>query len=403
MSDRKKIALITTWFPPIQGVATNRMYSFAQYLSDEFNVEVFTISNRDSKIILNDSISVNYIKSKSWKELFKHNSRDGKWKHLFKTAAIVLLSKVSKSPLKKWKKETLERIEKSHLLSTYSCIISSYSPHETHQIASSFVKKFPDVKWIADMRDEMTKNPGAPSNLKSLYKKIEKEVSDNATALTTVSLPILNDFKKLCPSIPFYEEVRNGFNHEITPCYKRNDKFTIGYFGTFYGEIKPVYFFKALEKIVKDNSDFDFEFHVFGASSNFEVSRHLKDKVYHHVALPYLDAIKKMMSMDVNLLINPRSSRKGVYTGKLFDYLSAGRPILAFVDTDDVAAMLVNNCKIGYVAEFDDVEGNCSAIQKAYKDWVNNCQLELCEDTRLTFHRQFQVNKLKGLIHKVIA
>ena len=45
--------------------------------------------------------------------------------------------------------------------------------------------------------------------------------------------------------------------------------------------------------------------------------------------------------MDFNLFVHPRSERKGVYTGKLFDYISAAKPILACVDKDDVAAKMI--------------------------------------------------------------
>jgi len=398
----KRIALITTWFPPNQGVATNRMSAFAEYLAEDFIVEVFTVAIEDNFTQLSESSAVFYVKSSSWKDFFKHYSTDGKLLHFFKTVAIVLLSKVSTSPLKKWANTVGNLLENRHNEAPFDCIISSYAPHEVHQIASAFVKKHRGVKWIADMRDEMSKNPGIPNNLKKVYLKVEKDVSNFASALTTVSEPILEDFKILSPGIPFYQEIRNGFNHEIIPKSTQNSIFTIGYFGTFYGEIKPTYFFKALELLCERNQEFDFEMNIVGASLNFEIPKRFKKKVNINTSIPYLDAINKMMTMDVNLLVNPRTSRKGVYTGKLFDYLSAGKPILAFVDKTDVASRLINECEAGYVAEFDDVVEISHAIEKSYVDWKEGKQPQIEEGLRKSFHRREQVNKLKNLIYKIV-
>ena len=47
-SKNKKIALITTWYPPINGIAVNRMNAFANYLSERFEVEVFCLGKSRS-------------------------------------------------------------------------------------------------------------------------------------------------------------------------------------------------------------------------------------------------------------------------------------------------------------------------------------------------------------------
>ena len=48
-----------------------------------------------------------------------------------------------------------------------------------------------------------------------------------------------------------------------------------------------------------------------------------------------------MNEMDANIMLHPRGERKGVYSGKLFDYISAQKPIIACVDKNDVAAELI--------------------------------------------------------------
>lgn len=120
-------------------------------------------------------------------------------------------------------------------------------------------------------------------------------------------------------------------------------------------------------------------------------------------SLPYSEAIDQMRHMDLNVLINPVTTRKGVYTGKLFDYISSGRPVFASVDTTDVAAELIKTVNAGYIAEFSDVQANAKMIEQAFDDWLNNTMPKVSEENRLSLHRKNQVNKLSKLIKEITS
>src|SRR5690606_13552626 len=129
----------------------------------------------------------------------------------------------------------------------------------------------------------------------------------------------------------YFEEIRNGFNHE----FKRkigahtNEQFSLGYLGTFYGRRKPDYLFKALVRCMERYMDFDFIFHIVGAHSNFDVPDALRDKVVMHPTISYHQSIARMAEMDLNVVMHPASVQKGIFTGKLFDYISVQQPVLA--------------------------------------------------------------------------
>ena len=64
------------------------------------------------------------------------------------------------------------------------------------------------------------------------------------------------------------------------------------------------------------------------------------------------------MSLDVDTLVVIHSTgRKGVYTGKLFDYLATNKPILALCDPEDVVGRLLNETKAGFTVDNADIEG----------------------------------------------
>ncbi|MFY7669089.1 MAG: hypothetical protein ACOVQG_10115 [Crocinitomicaceae bacterium] len=404
MLTNKRIALITTWFPPQESVATNRMVAFAEFLSEDFEVEVFCLDQIERSITWNDSTKVHYSSSNKLFERLKDKQSDGTFLHKLKVGTRIILSKFIRNPLSKWQKSTFKKLENSHKINPFDCIISSFSPQEAHLVAIEFKKKFPTIPWIADMRDEMSANPYIDSTTKLTLEKVEKQVNEFADAVTSVSEPILTDFKRLLPKVQFFEEIRNGFNHQFIRNLNDNEKnsvFTLGYFGTFYGKRKPNILMQALSELKQEYSDFDFIFEIVGAHRNFHIPNELQKNILISPNLPYLEAIEKMATFDCNVQLHPKSEQKGIFTGKLFDYISSQKPVLAFVDKTDVAAKLIEEFDCGYVAEFDQLQENKKIILNAYEDWKQN-KIKFASDEQVaSLHRKEQVNKLAELIHKL--
>jgi glycosyltransferase involved in cell wall biosynthesis len=401
LSANKHIALITVWFPPQKSVATNRMLAFAEYLGLENKIDVFTLNQEEKSVEWNKNVSVHYRASSAIFEFLKDHQADGSLVHKLKVATRLLLSKIVQNPLSKWQQKTLSKLKEIHLNQPFDCIISSFSPQEAHLVAIEFKKEFPDVKWIADMRDEMSANPYIDVTTKNTLRKVEQKVNDYADAVTSVSLPILFDFKELLPKVKIFEEIRNGFNHDFkrntTDLSSKNEVFTLGYFGTFYGKRKPGIVLEALKQLLNEQA-FDFELQIIGAHENFSIPSEIASKVKTLPPLDYLKAIEKMAQFDGNIQIHPKSEQKGVFTGKLFDYISVQKPILAFVDKEDVAAQLIEEFNCGYVAEFSDLEETKQIIREAYNDWQDNKIKFATNEQVQSLHRKKQVKKLTELI-----
>ena len=403
MSANKRIALITTWFPPQEGVATNRMKAFADFLSEDFEVEVFCLDQSEKSITWNNLIQVHYSCSNQLFDRLKDKQSDGAFLHKLKVATRILLSKIIKNPLSKWQKSSLQKLEIIHKNNPFDCVISSFSPQEAHLVAIEFKNKFPTIPWIADMRDEMSANPYIDTTTKQTLASVEKRVNEFADAVISVSDPILKDFINLLPKVRIFEEIRNGFNHNFKRdmnALSRNSVFTLGYFGTFYGAIKPHIFFGALAELKRAKS-IDFEVHLVGVHSNFSIPKEIEENVKTFPITTYLKAIEQMSHVSCNVLINPGGKRKGVYTGKLFDYISVQKPVLAFVDKSDVAAKLIEEFDCGYLAEFDQLEENKKIILNAYEDWKLNKVKFASDEQVASLHRKKQVKKLAELIHKL--
>jgi hypothetical protein len=156
-----------------------------------------------------------------------------------------------------------------------------------------------------------------------------------------------------------------------------------------------------LRQLNAEIPDFDFVFEIVGAHQNFSIPKEISDKVKLLEPLKYFAAIEKMATLDANVIIHPRSKQKGVFTGKLFDYISVQKPVLAFVDKEDVAAKLIEEFDCGYTAEFSETSENKHIIFQAYLDWKNH-QIKFASDEQVqSLHRKKQVEKLNHLISKL--
>ena len=73
------------------------------------------------------------------------------------------------------------------------------------------------------------------------------------------------------------------------------------------------------------------------------------------------------LAFGVLLMNNNTPIAKGILTGKLFEYLSSGRPILCIGPEDGDAAHLISEAKAGVTVGFDDKEMMKTAIMQLYE------------------------------------
>ena len=95
-----------------------------------------------------------------------------------------------------------------------------------------------------------------------------------------------------------------------------------------------------------------------------------------------------------------KSSRVGVYSGKLFEYIAAQRPIIAIVDKNDVAAKLIKELNAGFIASESDINEIQHAILNCYQSWKNKKQFQVDLEEVKKLHRKFQVDKLNLILDK---
>ncbi|VEB24921.1 hypothetical protein [Avibacterium volantium] len=398
---KKKIIVVSTFFPPREHIASHRIESFAKYLSQRYEVIVITYAHieRIEKYYFDSSNScqVLYISNGFFQRILEYTGKESNLLRNFKTLFRVIFNKLNISHFRAWEKKVEKKIVELINLEDISVILSSYYPESALEASyNALIKtKSDNIKWVVDFRDEYSRQINISSYIYHFRRERERKYSERADVLTTISEPHLNSFREDMPNIGSYIELRNGFDHDFYFDYEKDDFFKIGYFGSFYGDRKPDIFFEAVKNI---SHLIPFKIFIATSSHNFYIPDKIREKV---VLLPYLsykESIVKMSQMDCNLLILPRGKQRGIYSGKLFDYISVGRSVLALVDPSDVAAKLIEDLNCGYISEVNDVEAIEKMINRAYLDWINGSLAVASKSNIDKLHRKYQVEKLINIL-----
>lgn len=397
--NKKHIVLISAHFHPTLHIAAYRMNGFVKYLDKSIlDISVITI-NSERKTYHKEfqKSTISYIPYNHFIRIRKHESSMPKWKHHLFSLNNKLIRLFMKSDYPGWRKNVKIELQKLNKRKKIDVIISSFSPVDTHLIGLDFKALNQNVKWIADMRDEMSLNQMLGYNERSYYQKIEQKIFDSADIITSVSNPILDGFRSMSKINKLkFIEIRNGFDHDLKSSRLKNKVFRFVYAGTFYGKRKPDTFFNALLDLHKSGSINDnWEIIFIGTPKNFSIPFEFAHKISFTKTVDNNKAVELMSQSDCSLLIHPPSSAKGIYTGKLFDYLSVKRPILGIVDTDDVAAQLIEKCGAGLCADFYEIEEIKNGILRIMEMWNKNIAFDYRDEEIEKLHRKYQVMKLE--------
>jgi hypothetical protein len=237
----------------------------------------------------------------------------------------------------------------------FDAILSSSKPETCHLVANNLKNNF-DIPWIADFRDLWTQNKYEEHFfLRNIFeKRLEFFIVSNADIITTVSNPLANILNEFHSDKKIYT-IMNGFDpDQKKPGIKMLDKFTIVYTGVLYqGKRDPEPLFQAISELINSGkiSSSDIEILFFGTDDDwlFNDIRKYKLENVINVCGPILreESILQQRKAQVLLLLTwNHPGEKGVYTGKLFDYLAAQRPILAIGIPGSVIEELFKSTKV---------------------------------------------------------
>ena len=392
-----KILIITYDWPPRNSIACHRMYSWAKYWIDNNNKITILTAKKKSydeplDLILPNIEGLNIIEIEYGSQNISNAYFIKKLKKL--KGFINKFFSFTYDPRNGWfnaLKDNLNRYAFEN-----DIVISSYPVEACHLIAHEIKVINPKIFWVADYRDMWSiSHLSKPS--KALKRKEIKTVGLNANLISTISNELSIEL-----SIFLNRKVHtitNGFDMSelqlsniINRIKQINDPIKIVYTGMIYpGRRDPTLIISAILNIEKKYGlKNKFELHFYGTSSDtikdfININNQHFIRQCGHVNRDL--SIKIQNNADFVLLLeSEKEDAKGTLTGKIFEYMFSGTPIISIGSIVNSSIWkVINTTKTGkcYMQNIDELENDLLSYLKNKKiDWYQPDKVEILKYTR---------------------
>jgi glycosyltransferase involved in cell wall biosynthesis len=236
-------------------------------------------------------------------------------------------------------------------------ILASGGPWTSLVVAARLARRH-RIPWVAELRDLWSENPMwiTAEWRRGVDRRIEQKVLGTAGALITVSEPLAEALRRTYRAP--VTVVLNGYDAEHTPDAPPGGTpgvpLRIVYTGNLFPgrDLSPL--LRAMLLLGEDIRDVRIEI-VGNRDTTLQAHYErlaaeigLGDALRWLPAVSHREAMQVQRAADVLLLLTANDpAERGVYTGKIFEYVGARRPILLIGLQDGVAADLVRENALG--------------------------------------------------------
>jgi len=376
----RRVLLVSYYFPPVAGSGVFRPLRLARYLPDA-GWEVTVLGVGSKARLLRDEALLREVPART---------RVERTASLEPRTLLLALNRVGLRSLSRrvepwfripddqrgWVPFAVRRAMRALRERPHDAILTTSGPTSAHLVGLALERRL-QVPWVADFRDEWTTNPYVryPTAWhRRLNERMERAVLSESDRVVCVSAPWLDNLRSRTPGAPpeKFRVLPNGYDAAHFDGFpgERPDCFRVVYTGTFYGHRSPRVFLEAVARVVAENRiparDLDVVLvgHTAGAAGLGAPAakgiRVLEQRPFH-------ETLDHLRSAAVLLVVIPAEGGAGNHTGKLFNYLAAGRPILALAPVPNVAVDLILESRSGVVAPPDDPAAVAEALVELYR------------------------------------
>lgn len=397
-----KILIICQFFAPDNSVASVRPTKFAKYLhkNHSYSVDVLQLCGmkmpEDPKLaadlkhvdnVCKVGISTQSFSSPSSPETDSFLSR------LKRKSASLAVYLEQYRLMRKNVRHAMEVTDSQLDIRKYDVVLSSAGPFLSHRVACCIKRKNPSVVWIADFRDP---DPDAISGnflVRTVAKRIVKRVTGSADCIIGATRGCFENMEiysgRRCA------EILNGFDPEDgdpQPAPEDKKSITFSYTGTLHTDrtdIEPI--FKAIREVSEElDLDRDRLKILYAGRMETEFLRQarrcgLEQNVESFGFVSRSRAMEIQHKSDILLLGSFDIGRqKDVITGKFYEYLFSGKPILCTVSGTNRGTRLkqmFDELACGYCWE----GGNSAEDDAGLKEYLKNLIKDRTDTGKLNF------------------
>ena len=391
-----RIIILTYTFPPSPSIGGRRWAKFAKYLNRVGHDVIVLASDLDKGGSSPWSKDIAELKSAGKVEYLENGYPEVldiyPEKLLDKLKYRMALSKVKKKVKGNyydrsafWQKELFTRL-KEKLEEGYDTVIATGAPFQYLYYLSETISHYPNVNFIADIRDPWANNKTA-YGFDSLSDKRQKEVLNfeekvmsRFDHVVTVYDATTQYFSGVSQGKAKFHTIPNGYDQEDFdnldfPAKAKAEKIKFVLTGSLYDAALHIFksFIDSLKELKKDHLEVfnSFEFNFFGRTNRsydpYFQDDDLKKTLFHHGLIPIEEVYSHIHEADVCLLFLTDDMNYSKST-KFFEYIAQRRKIAVF-STPGETGKEVAKKNIGYAMNPGDM---VLEFIKIYEDYQND-------------------------------
>ena len=254
--------------------------------------------------------------------------------------------------------------------------IMTSSPPNSVQLIGAALHALTGIPWLADLRDPWLTDAHPDYRRTPLARRINAPLERFTLAGAERIVSVTDEMDAHCRDIlPGGDErfgvVCNGYDRADfagavrEPPLQPVGSLTITYLGSMYHSRDPRRLLEAAARLIDSGhaapDELRFEFigncrqTPSGPLAEMIEANALERSTDLPGWLPHHEAIERIRRADVALLLAAR--QKLQIPAKVFEYIAAGKPVLALTEPDGATGRLIARARCGYVVEQDDVHG----------------------------------------------
>jgi glycosyltransferase involved in cell wall biosynthesis len=413
--------IVSFYFPPAGGGGVQRPLKLAQYLP-AMGIETHVLAPDDPRWIHRDDglrmplqawvHRARYVGVSGGKPSEVLARAEGGFERAVTRARLQLRRMVVPDENATWALTAIPagiRLVKRHEIDV---VVSTSPPGSTHLIAAA-IARATGARWVADLRDSLVAHAhrradsAATKAKAAMHERVARLVAGRADAITCVSEAISVETRALEPR-GLVVTIPNGadFDDVVGLDYRPAERFRITHTGSFFGRRDPRPFLQALhdsglDVVARFLGDFRERDRAWAGRLG------LGDRLEILDYAPRAESLALQRDSEALLLLIPEAGGRGrgVLSGKVFEYIAVGRPILAAVPPDGAAAELIRETGAGIVAAPDDPDAIREALAALHARWRDGglADVQLSPAWRDRLSRRARVEEMAGVLREVLS
>ena len=309
-----------------------------------------------------------------------------------------------------WIKPSVRFLKKYLKEHPVDAIISTGPPHSMHLIARELHKGF-SIPWVADFRDPWTdidfyKDLKLTRCADRKHHRLEKHVLTEATRVVTIGWDCAKGLEN--HGAKDVAVITNGYDFDkpIDEMEHRTSTFTMAHIGIVGANRNPETLWSAISEIVETVPETSLHIRLIGQIDNSVIESIKRHNIGKYVEIipyiPHNQVIMEQRKSDILLLfINNTPNAKGILTGKIFEYMASGRPILCIGPEDGDSAHILNETKTGVTVDFNNKEKMKSVILDMMRKYQENQLVTNYDDAVKKYSRRNLTKEFVKLLNDI--